>query len=83
MAVMQRVRRYLRPRAVRALDTTLSPHYVRQEDVARALDELTRLLTDRFDAEAEAVAVLGQRLAALGAMVERMEAELRELRTTS
>ncbi len=55
----------LRSKAVRKLDDTLAPHYVRQEDVVRALEELTRLLTDRFDAEAEAVAVLGQRLAAL------------------
>ena len=36
-----------------------------RKHVVRALDELTRLLTDRFDAEAEAVAVIGQRLAAL------------------
>ena len=43
------------------------------------LTELTRLLTDRFDAEAEAVAVLGQRLAALGAQVEQMQEELHEL----
>ena len=50
---------------MRTLDDTLSSHYVRQEDVVRALEELTRVLTDRFDAEAEAVAVLGQRLAAL------------------
>ena len=54
---------------------------MRQEDVARALDELTRQLTDRFDAEAEAVAVLGQRLAALSAQVEQMQDELRELRS--
>ena len=38
------------------------------------------LLTDRFDAEAEAVAVLGQRLAALSAQVEQLQGELRELR---
>jgi hypothetical protein len=71
----------LRSKAVRKLDDTLSPHYVRQEDVARALDDLTRLLTDRFDAEAEAVAVIGQRLAALTELVERMQDELVELRS--
>ena len=70
----------LRSKAVRKLDDTLAPHYVRQEDVVRALEELTRLLTDRFDAEAEAVAVLGQRLAALSAQVERLQDELHELR---
>ena len=77
MSVVQRVKRYLRPKVVRRLDDTLAPHYVRQEDVARALGELTRLLTDRFDAEAEAVAVLGQRLAVLNAQVEQMQDELR------
>ena len=71
----------LRSKAVRKLDDTLAPHYVRQEDVVRALEELTRLLTDRFDAEAEAVAVLGQRLAALSEQVERLQDELHELRT--
>jgi phage shock protein A len=80
MSVFQRVKRYVRPRAVRKLDDTLAPHYVRQEDVARALAELTRQLTDRFDAEAESVAVLGQRLAVLGAQMERMQDELHELR---
>jgi CII-binding regulator of phage lambda lysogenization HflD len=73
----------LRSKAVRKLDHTLAPHYVRQEDVVRALEELTRLLTDRFDAEAEAVAVLGQRLAALSEQVERLQDELHELRADS
>ena len=45
-------------------------------DVARALGELTRVLTDRFDAEAEAAAVLGQRVAALSAQVEQLQDEL-------
>jgi hypothetical protein len=71
----------IRSKAVRKLDDTLAPHYVRQEDVVRALEELTRLLTDRFDAEAEAVAVLGQRVAALSAQVEQLQGELHELRT--
>ena len=73
--------RPLRAKAVRTLDDALSSHYVRQEHVVRALDELTRQLTDRFDAEAEAVAVLGQRLAELTALVERMQDELVELRS--
>jgi hypothetical protein len=74
------VARPIRAKAVAKLDDALAPHYVRQEDVRRALAELTRLLTDRFDAEAEAVAVLGQRLAALGALMEQMHDELYELR---
>jgi len=73
--------RSLRSKAVRTLDDALSTHYVRQEDVARELQELTRLLTDRFDAEAEAVAVIGQRLAALTTLMERMQDELAELRS--
>ena len=73
----------IRSKAVRKLDDTLAPHYVRQEEVVRALEELTRLLTDRFDAEAEAVAVLGQRLAALSAQVEQLQSELHELRAPS
>ncbi len=83
MAVGQRVRAYLRPKAVHKLDAVLGPHYVRQREVAKALEELTRLLTDRFDAEAEAVAVLGQRLAALHELVDRMQDELQELRSRS
>lgn len=70
-----------RSKAIRTLDDALSPHYVRQEDVARALDELTRLLADRFDAEAEAVAVIGQRLTALSQLVAEMQADLVELRS--
>ena len=66
----------IKSKAVRKLDDTLAPHYVRQEDVVRALEELTRLLTDRFDAEAEAAAVIGQRLDALSAQVERLQDEL-------
>lgn len=73
--------RSFRSEAVRKLDDALSPHYVRQEDVSRALDELTRLLADRFDAEAEAVAVIGQRLTALTALVEQLQDELAELRS--
>jgi hypothetical protein len=73
--------RPIRAKAVRTLDDALSSHYVRQEHVVRALDELTRQLTDRFDAEAEAVAVVGQRLDALTALVERMQDELVELRS--
>jgi hypothetical protein len=72
--------RPLRAKAVRTLDEALSSHYVRQEDVVRELEELTRLLSDRFDAEAEAVAVLGQRVAALGTLMEQMHDELHELR---
>jgi hypothetical protein len=73
--------RPLRSKAVRTLDDALSSHYVRQEHVVRALDDLTRQLADRFDAEAEAVAVIGQRLAALTVLVERMQDELVELRS--
>lgn len=73
--------RPIRAKAVRALDDALSSHYVRQEHVVRALDELQRQLTDRFDAESEAVAVIGQRLDALTALVERMQDELVELRS--
>ena len=73
----------MRSKAVRKLDDTLAPHYVRQEDVVRALQELTRLLADRFDAEAEAVAVLGQRLAALTLQVEELQAELHARRSSS
>jgi len=83
MSLYQRVKGYVRPRAVRRLDDALAPHYVRQEQVARALTELTRLLTDRFDAEAEAVAVLGQRVAALGAQMEQLQSELHDLRSRS
>ena len=80
MSMFQRVKGNVRPKAVRALDDALMTHYVRQEDVVRELAELTRLLTDRFDAEAEAVAVLGQRLAALAAQIEQMQDELRSRR---
>jgi hypothetical protein len=75
------VARPIREKAARKLDDALGSRYVRQEDVARALDELTRVLSDRFDAEAEAVAVLGQRLEALALLVERMHEELVELRS--
>ena len=38
MSVFQRVKGYVRPKAVRKLDDALAPHYVRQEHVVRALD---------------------------------------------
>jgi hypothetical protein len=75
------VARHFRIKAVRKLDDVLSPHYVRQEEVDRALQELTRVLGDRFDAEAEAIAVIGQRLSALTALVEQLQDELVELRS--
>jgi hypothetical protein len=71
----------MRDKAVRRVDDALSARYARHEDVARALDELTRLLSDRFDAETEAVAVLGQRLEALALLVGQMQEELVELRS--
>ena len=73
--------RPIREKAARKLDDALGSRYVRQEDVAHALDELTRVLSDRFDAEAEAVAVLGQRLEALALLVGQMHEELAELRS--
>ena len=73
--------RPIRDRAVRKLDDALGSRYVRQEDVARALDELTRVLSDRFAAVAVAVAVLGQRLEALALLVGQMQEELVELRS--
>ena len=42
----------------------------------RELSELARVLTDRFDAEAEAVAVLGQRLAGRARDSEAVATEL-------
>ena len=42
---------------------------------------MSKVATDRFDAEAEAVTVLGQRVAALSAQVEQLQDELHELRT--
>ena len=73
--------RPIRDKAVRKLDDALGPRYVRQQDVARALDELTRVLSDRFDAEAESVAVLAQRLEAVALLVEQMQEELLALRS--
>jgi hypothetical protein len=73
--------RAIREKAVRRVDDALNARYVRHEDVAHALDELTRLLSDRFDAETEAVAVLGQRLEALALLVGQMQEELVELRS--
>jgi hypothetical protein len=71
----------MRSKAVRKLDDALSPHYVRQEEVDRALRDLIRVLGDRFDAEAEAIAVLGQRLTVLTGLVEQLQEEIAELRT--
>jgi hypothetical protein len=73
--------RPIRDKAVQKLDNVMSPRYVRQEDLAHSLDELRRLLSDRFDAEAEAVAVIGQRLESVMLLLERMQEELVELRS--
>jgi hypothetical protein len=73
--------RPIRDKAVQKLDNVMGPRFVRQEDMAHALDELHRLLSDRFDAEAEAVAVLGQRLESVMLLLERMQEELVELRS--
>jgi hypothetical protein len=75
------VARPIRDKAVRRIDDALGARFVRQEDLMSALDELTRVLSDRFDAEAEAVAVLGQRLEALALLVGQMQEELVELRS--
>ena len=44
------------------------------------MDELTRLLADRFDAEAEENAIFGARITALADAVASLQEEVRQLR---
>jgi len=76
MTLVQRIKTRMRSRVGRELDDALSSHYVRQQQVAQAVEELRRLLEDRFDAETEAIAIIGQRISALEARLDELREEI-------
>jgi chromosome segregation ATPase len=78
--MIERVKRRLRPAAQQKVDNLVGSLYVREEVLEAAVDELSRMLANRFDAEAEVNAIIGQRVAALVAAVEALREEVQALR---
>jgi cell division protein FtsB len=77
----RRLKARLRPTVQRRIDGLVGPLYVHHDDMTQAVAELTRMLSDRFDAEAEQAAVTGRRLDALAAAVDELRAEIDKLRS--
>jgi hypothetical protein len=82
--MIERLKQRLRPKAQQKVDNLVGDLYVREEAFEAALkasiDELTRVLANRFDAEAEVNAIIGQRVAALVTAVEALRDEVQALR---
>jgi hypothetical protein len=74
------LKRRVRPKAVEKIDNLVGPLYVREDHLRTVVDELTRLLADRFDAEAEVNAIFGARITALADAVASLQDEVRQLR---
>ena len=74
------LKRRFRPKAVEKIDNLVGPLYVREDHLRTVVDELTRLLADRFDAEAEENAIFGTRITALVDAVASLQEEVRQLR---
>jgi DNA anti-recombination protein RmuC len=74
------LKRRVRPKAAEKLDNLVGPLYVREDHLRTVVDELTRLLADRFDAEAEENAIFGARITALADAIASLQEEVRQLR---
>ena len=85
--MIERLKQRLRPAAQQKVDNLVGSLYVREEAFEAfaaafntAFDDLTRMLTDRFDAETEVNAIVGQRVAALVDAVQALREEVQALR---
>jgi polyhydroxyalkanoate synthesis regulator phasin len=74
------VKKAVRPKAVRKIDNLVGELYVHPDQLGAAVAELTRMMKDNVDAQAETVAVLSRQLAALTATVEALQQEVQALR---
>ena len=70
----------VRPKAVRKVDNLVGELYVHPEHLEAAIADVTRMMTDNVDAQAEVATVLGLRIATLDAAVEALQGEVRALR---
>ena len=77
---MGKIKDTVRPRAQQKVDNLVGPLYVRPEHLDAAVAEITRMMNDNADAQAEVAAVIGVRIATLEAAVEALQEELRGLR---
>ena len=71
----------VRPKAVRKVDNLVGELYVHPEHLEAAIAEVTRMMTDNVDAQAEVATVLGLRIATLDAAVEALQGEVRALKS--
>ena len=87
-SAVKRALKALRPRLAHEVELVVAPTYARQDELARAVDEIRRIIADHLDAASEEAAVFGRLLAELRAeteelreSVDRLTAQLRESRT--
>jgi hypothetical protein len=78
--MLEPLKRRLRPKAQEKIDNLVGPLYVREEQLRSIVDELTRMLADRFDAEAEENAIFGARLSAVADAVAALQDDVQRLR---
>jgi hypothetical protein len=78
--MLEPLKRRVRPKAREKIDNLVGPLYVREEHLRSIIDELTRMLADRFDAEAEENAIFGARLSAVADAVAELQEDVRRLR---
>ena len=77
---MGKLKDSVRPRAQQKVDNLVGPLYVRPEHLDAAVAEITRMMTENVDAQAEVAAMIGVRIATLEASVELLQEEVRALR---
>jgi hypothetical protein len=70
----------VRPKAKQKVDNLVGELYVRPEHLDAAIAEVTRMMTENVDAQAEVATVLGTRIATLDAAIEALQHEVRALR---
>jgi hypothetical protein len=73
------VKQAVRPKVAQTAQNLVEPVYARRDDLAHAIAEIERLLTDQLASEEEATATLGRVLAQLSANVEALQAEVARL----
>jgi hypothetical protein len=78
--MMDGVKKTVRPKAVRKIDNLVGELYVHPDQLDAAVAELTRMMKDNVDAQAEVVSVIGRQLATLSATVEALQQEVQALR---
>ena len=69
-SLAKRALRALRPRFQHEVESVVAPTYARADELAKAVDDIRRILSDQADAASEEAAVFGRLLAGMRAEIE-------------